>query len=467
MDNSNLTEEKTAPFLKQHTASPTARRRGKKGPLPASRALCLTRDGLLMARTALCPGPEARRGLPLFLANFFCDCRAIWRDIASGKRKMAGPVTLAMVLVAAFLIRGLFFSSYSFSDDFHYASILDRIMLGKQDYAAVARWVGSRTDDLGYLHGLRFGLLYPLILLRTLFGAHPNLFAGYHLFLSLVQIMAVYLLMRHFFNEEIGLASALLLTLMPMDIVYATYILPDSVIPPYMTISLLLFVYGQESRGAWKKLLLYSLAGMVFGLAWYSRVYAAFILVVMAALLLYRKRVDLWTAAFPIGFAVIFFLVNAPIHKAAGSWFLDLKAASSAERNFRRLFPIRTPWQYTTFFARELLEGNNFLPFSLLAIAGAGAAAGIESRWRYFPLLWLAGLFFIPEAGTARLPGWTPFHKLPRFMTMFTAPIAALGGVLIGRLSSKRSLFFTALFILGAIVLISLRFEIPVWGMRP
>ena len=293
------------------------------------------------------------------------------------------------------------------------------------------------------------------------------MFAGYHLVLSLAQIMAIYLLMRRFFNEEIGMASALLLTLMPMDIIYATYILPDSVIPPYMTISLLLFVTGQDSRNRWKKALLYTIAGMIFGLAWYSRMYAVFILGVMAALVIYKRKFDLWTACFPIGFALIFFLVNAPIHEAAGTWFLDLKAASNAELNFRRLFPIRTPWKYTTFFARELMEGNNFLPFSLLAIAGAGAAAGMNSRLRYFPLLWLAGLFFIPEAGTARLSEWTPFHKLPRFMTMFTAPIAALGGVLIGRLSSRRSLFFTALFLLCAVILISLRFEIPVWGVRP
>ena len=107
------------------------------------------------------------------------------------------------------------------------------------------------------------------------------------------------------------------------------------------------------------------------------------------------------------------------------------------------------------------------VPFTFLAIAGAGSAAGLKNKLRFFPLLWFAGIFMVAEFGSARLSEFRPIHKLPRFMAMFSTPLAALGGIFIGKVANKKALFFSVLLIILLLIMISSNYKIPVWGLRP
>ncbi|MCK4906444.1 MAG: glycosyltransferase family 39 protein, partial [Spirochaetes bacterium] len=440
--------------------------------LPGKKRICV-RDitsaeyEIIFARSPVLPSRQSRKGLSLLWSNLVYDFTCFYRSLIQGEKASASGLAMLFVLMTAFMIRGMFFTGYSFSDDFEYAHYAGDILDGSYNLKALGLKALSRTGDVSYIYGFRYGMLFPIILFAKTIGAHPDIIAGYSLLLNLLQIVFLYLILKKFFGENIALAGAMILALMPHDILYSSTVLPDTVLPAYTTISLYLFICAQDARKRLSKILLYLLTGLFFAAAYYTRLYAVFMLGVFFLLMFYRKKFDPWVIFVGIGFLLPFFIINFYMYTKTGVWWLRLKAVSNAESVFRRFFPVKDVFRYTTYFFRQLFETDRFIPFALLALGGAGTMAGLKNKGRFIPLFWFAGLFFIAEFGTARISEYTMIHKLPRFMTMLSAPLAGCAGVLIGKLTSKKALMYSAVFLFLFFVFLSIRFDVPVWGIRP
>lgn len=400
-------------------------------------------------------------------------------SIMNAGSKAMTPTAIFLILVIAFMIRGFFFMGYYANDDFGgYAWTVGQLMgmpdMPPFDLTVLHRWSQTYSQNVGYIYGFRYGMLWPLMVLGELFGPYPNTFASYHLFLSLCQVLCVFLILRKIFGDEAGLAGALLMAIMPWDVSYSTVVLPDSPIPPYMTISLTFFIFGFDRERWWNRVLFFVAAGAFLALAYYARVYAVFLGVAMVGIfiswMLTRRRITLWPAFTLAGAALVWFAFNFVIFKVyqqTGSPIADYQAMKQAQVVFRGLYPITDHWRFSTYFWQQLLEHEAWIPFTLLAIGGAGAAVGTKKDYRLFPLLWFAGVVLVADFFTASLKNWEMVHKLPRFMTLFSAPVAALGGILLGKLTSRKALFYTSVFLAAMLVMLTLSHELGVWGVRP
>ena len=139
------------------------------------------------------------------------------------------------------VLRVLCFSGFYGSDDGAYAELAYLMATGQFDRSA------NKGDPV---FPLRLGLLAPTVLGFKLGGPNEKVMIAYPFILSMLSIILVFFAGRAFFNTQVGLMSAAILAILPIDINMASRLLPDLPASFWGALGVLCLYLGSNRHGS-------------------------------------------------------------------------------------------------------------------------------------------------------------------------------------------------------------------------
>ena len=328
---------------------------------------------------------------------------------------------LLLILIVGLALRLVFRAYLQNPDSFAYilgASRLNRV--GMAPFLA----------DLVNIYENRVSIIFPLAWSLRLFGISAYSIALFPLFTSLLTIVMAYWLSERLFNRRAALITAALMATVPLDVYYATAIVPDTFIPFYTTATLLAFSYGQTHQQA----RYYILAGFCLFCAFQARATSGVLLMPLALTAWWVPR-RTWQALLLPGLALFSFIILlwSLFYLFSGDFLLQLRlfaADASVEK-----------YADTDLFLRHLKStigrfNPNFALLYYLAFPAAIYSAYQARRQPAFrlPLLTFIGLYLYFEFGSTSLTEYHPIWKLDRYLTILSVPAVLLVGAAVDKL---------------------------------
>lgn len=305
--------------------------------------------------------------------------------------------------------------------------------LGADDagYVAVAQNLagGSLPDGRAEWFGARAAFLWPVALAFRLFGADDYTAVAWPFACSLLAVLAAFLVARQLTGRRPALVAAGLVAFAPIEVLWATRLRPDAVMPAFVALAVWTALRARRSaRPGWWL----AGAGLLTGMAWSARE-TALVMIPVIAMAAWPVLRGAWgragayaagLAATPLALVVVFAADGRPL------WPLATTAGAGAFRT-----PARG-WDATTAYLAQMVtsvadpRSPLFLVLPLVLMAAAVAMArGLSSA--VLPAAWLAWAFLYLEVGTL-----VSVDKPLRFLTLLTVPAAILVAIALdGRLS--------------------------------
>lgn len=189
------------------------------------------------------------------------------------KLKVLNPIIwLILILIFATLIRLFFFVGLNLNDDLTYVNTAYDIITGK---FRVNTWIIAA----------RYVMNLPIAFFFLLLGVSDFSAALWPLLTSLGSVIITYFIGKEIFDVKVGLLAAFLLSVFPVDVAYATTIVPDIPVAFFMGLSVLFFVLGEKKNN----FIYYFFSGVSIGLAWMVKSMALVILPFFAIYFLMDK----------------------------------------------------------------------------------------------------------------------------------------------------------------------------------
>ena len=354
-------------------------------------------------------------------------------------------VPLAFIVLFALALRLIFFVGLGFNDDSYYLEYADTIFKGLPFHP-------SR-----YVWSVRIGIFLPVALIWKIFGISEYSTALFFLLCSLGTVIAVYFMGKQLFNASTGLVAAFVLSLIPLDIIYATQVGPEVPFSLFSCLSMLCFLKAYGSR-RWHRLN-GLIAGVLLGVA--NLFKETFILVPVCCavyltcdlfarlrkgpwrarmqcfLSFFNKRLILICLLYCCGFALVHQMQNLYLHQLTGEWFFAEKAKAwtlNNDKNRNDDFTIYPKALLNLDKNRfEWIHSKPFVGFIYWAVLAALLVLALRrqfSRQTFFVLGWLLvfylffqyGLHFV--ATVLANDGMRPRHM--RFLLSMSVPAALL-----------------------------------------
>ncbi|MBI3968383.1 MAG: glycosyltransferase family 39 protein [Chloroflexi bacterium] len=335
----------------------------------------------------------------------------------------------AIVLLALALRLSLFFP-LARHDSYDYGISAAKLFRGEPVFDANANPI----------HDTRLSMLLPISLLFRLFGVSETVMAFWPLACSVGAVVVVYLIGRELGGVRAGLLAALVLALHSLEIAYATQVLPDAVVPFFTALTVLGYLRGwAECDRPCRRLRWFFLSGVALGCAYYARLNAPVLGLVLAADLLWRRRFTRSLLGIPAGFVAVLVVAGGVFALGGGGFTFDLRTSIApyfAAEN-RSLFTAPATFEHYTVYTRMLLADPLFRTWTWLGVASSALLLARRRGALVFPGLWLLGLFLYLEV----LSQW-PVVSLPekgdRMATILSAPMAVLIGLALAELTGRR-----------------------------
>ncbi len=314
-------------------------------------------------------------------------------------------------MLLALGLRLVFFTGTSTSDDLNYIQYAHQVTEG--------------TFHVGIDHfSFRLGIIYPTALFFTIFGASEFTGNLIVLLLSLAGIVLLFLIGREIFGAPVGITAALLLAIFPLDVFYATRLLPEIPSAFFMALTVFFFLRG-EKQGEWKW---YALSGLSFGIAYLIKETSLLLLLFFGAYALYRKRFSFKYALVGLGLALGILTILVVSFADTGDPFFQRHSNAQQEIPFLKE-------NYPNYFTPEgrLIRLFAYVPYTLITSRHLGFffplifAAAIfliirRKKEGAVPLLWCGSLLAYMTFGTISLHEFVPFPLEVRHFIFITYP---------------------------------------------
>lgn len=342
---------------------------------------------------------------------------------------------LFFILIINALLKWRFFCGLCQADDFSYG------VYSYSFFRLPLPWDLSMD-----FRALRLSLLLPVSLLFRIFGPSEFTTVLYPMFLSFGTVVLVYLIGKKLYGPHAGLLGAFVLATFPGDVIYGTMILPDTIVPFFLALSVWAFFTAEENRGS-KTKWWYLLAGVSLFLAFNARENSYYFMLFFLpfAFSARRWRQGLYMAG--AGFVVPVLLLYLFYAVKSGDFLFNLHLAQHQRNpliqsgyipknslnwftNLRFMFPGfftgmnggKMPFPSSTF-------GYTFY-LGFLGIVYA-SWKGLRNRdWKLLIVPWwfLIGYLFL-EFGSVSFTSFQMMVKLPRFLLTITPPMAIACGL--------------------------------------
>lgn len=265
-----------------------------------------------------------------------------------------------------------------------------------------------------YTH--RFTVFVPIAPFYALLGVGKLTTYAWPFLLSITQILFVAWLGRRFFGAPTALLGALLLSLLPLDVVIAGRIVPDVIIAAFATFAMGCWIAGLEGRDRPHAGLLF-LSGVFFCLAALTRPYA---LVLGLSYLIYvvwlrpSWRVLLWAA---LGFLAVAVPVLLAYQVQTGDPLYRLAVAKHLGEHFGK-----SNWQFRAYVGTLWHLDSLMALFAHLFVFAYVVAFASRSRSRVFFLVWTVPFALFLQFGSMNLTKFVPITKSLRYLSPLLAP---------------------------------------------
>lgn len=341
---------------------------------------------------------------------------------------------LLAVLGLALALRLSFVTGMVFLDDFGYAQAAFKLTRGVLE---VAPWAGGLA---------RVGMYAPVALLYSLFGVSDMTTLAWPLLCSMLGVVFVYALGRHFGGEPAGLIAGLLWAVFPLDIQGATALLPDGPLATWTAGVVLFFMLSEEAHGP-RSVALYVASMLCLIVAMLIKPLAILVLPFLVIYILYRSsdRRQVMAAG---GISLLGIVLYA--------YYLLLsavpKAAMAREPLVKELAVTATDWFELLARSREFYS---WLPLFIVATV-AGLLA--ETRKPMAILLWATTFFLYFELGSVSLFHYTPISASARHLQLLFVmlPFVVLTGLYLAQtlsLTAARSVTMVLTVAIGTVAL--------------
>lgn len=354
------------------------------------------------------------------------------------EQRIADARNLLLLLICAFGIRLVFFYGMGVSDHLVYSGQAHKVVSGQ--------WL----DNSFYEASTRWGFLLPAALLYRLLGVNEVASSLWAMSLSLGTIVVGSLLGRHLGGRQAGWLAAVLLSIFPLEIAYASQLLADGPISFWLLLSLFWFVKGDASESLQHRRRYFVGCGVALGFAYATKFVAILICPFFLLIALIRRKIDwqqIWIAT---GFVVVLSIELLMFSYYVGNaWFrLDSILAdrtatavqSAGEKAATGLDVLsNSVWHYLYWMGVDIHHvGGTFLLLAALAITVSVAPHWLSrpekfgtSSW----LVWLWGgtLLVMLSCYPISMSPYVAVYKMPNYMLMFTAPLLVVLATLLAR----------------------------------
>ena len=318
---------------------------------------------------------------------------------------------ILIILFFALLLRLIFFTGFSGSDDYLLVKAADDLNKGRLDF--------HETNHIP----LRLALLYPAGFSIQLFGINDLALALFPLFCSLGIILFTYLIGKKLLGEPVGLLAAFLLSFFPLEVLHGSIFVAEPVAGFFFLIAVYLLLLDT-------KVSLF-FGGIFLGLSYLAKELYLLTLPLLLIYLFYRKKkISLHHFLFFFGFLLIFLGELLFFFSSTGNLFFRQETA----QYFAALFtPDQTMIWREVFFRYPLLVFNpiNFqvgLFFYLFTFAFVFAI--IKKIKPLYPMIFFS-LFFLLylNFGSTQFSEYTPLPRSLRYFMIASPSLAILSSV--------------------------------------
>ncbi|MFH1397378.1 MAG: glycosyltransferase family 39 protein [Candidatus Omnitrophota bacterium] len=316
--------------------------------------------------------------------------------------------TAVILLVALFSLfyRIIFFTGPAVSDEFAYLQYAHNIASG-QLHLLEGTW-----------YAFRYMVFSPVAVLFKFFGINDYIVALWPLFCSIGTVILIYMLGVLLFDKSVGLLAAILLSIFPLDVLYATHLMPDTILPFFMALTVYLFLKAETPSSGKKALFFYLFSGVALGLGYLSREVAPVLFILFfSPYVLYTRKLAPKILFFGLGFVGVVLMEICFYYFATGNMFLRWQvlnefygAQSLSPEHFYYLKSVFAPLGYSGLFYYFVVFGAFYLFFrkKLKDIA--------------IVLIWFMGSLLYWQFGTMSLLRYAPIFKEARFLTQLSVP---------------------------------------------
>ncbi len=392
-----------------------------------------------------------------------------------------GVVLLLIVLFALFLRMYFFigFANNDPQDDGIYIGQARRVLNGKFFNFKWAGKLVSSADTINpvYQFPFRWVMIFSLVLSFILFGINDYSAALFPLLCSLASIVVVFYIGKILFNERTGLIASFLLSIFPLNVVYATRITPDVPVAFFMALSALLFIIAEKrekDKGIFNlKNLYFMLSGIFLGIGYLTKASALIIICFFTLYSLYHRRIRKTYILIFIGFLLIYSVEGLYYYIETGDFLLRPHLNSKVYKykydvEFKNRFESRNLYgllkviylpdmdMYPRILLNEKPKWRSkstecfgyfyyFVILSMLSLI-PGQVRGKCSKNAHIPILWALSVFLFLEFGPMGFEfnsgdsfiKYLAVSKIPRYLTILTIPSVLIIASFLG--SEKRTI---------------------------
>ena len=344
--------------------------------------------------------------------------------------KERAKLKLAIIVMIGILIRLYYFIGLNCSDDVHYVHLANQVLEGK--------FVPS------YMTAMRLAMIFPTAFFFKLFGYSQISATLYPLLCSIGNIILAYLLGKLVFNTRAGLLAALVMAFFPLDVNYATWIMPDVPLSFFHSLSVYLFLVGEKDKDN-KKMIL---AGIFAGLSYLLKYSGLLILIFFASYILIktfylRKIKTIYIYPF-VGFFLVVTLESIYYFLATGNALLQFHVGFEYFAQKERLnYEFNTDLSFYPKIMFNLDNNWNFMInnkytyfgffYYLFVISTIYILLKRESK-AYIILLWFFSVFLYQQFGTMSYKEYIPMHRLDRHLTTLSISSTIIVAIFFSRI---------------------------------
>ena len=322
-------------------------------------------------------------------------------------------IALLIILIIALIIRLILFQGIGTSDSL--SSTLYAYDILNDNFPTSQNQGNSRI-----------GLLLPVSYLYSILGVNEFSSGIFPLIISLLGIILIFLFGRLLFNEKVGLIAAFLLSIFPLDILYATRLMSDLPSAVFSALSVYLFLKAEKIKKNKRKFALYAFSGMSLGISLSMREMAVLTFLFFAGYVIYTKKIKISYGIVAAGFLTILILELSFFYTHTGDPFYRYNSfdeyymmSLEALKSYGRSTSLPHYFLAFPFVMFANIQLGYFYTFISLAVI----YFLYNRKWKTnILIMWAAVIYLYLNFGSTSFSVYTPFSGVARYLSYITFP---------------------------------------------
>ena len=407
------------------------------------------------------------------------------------KLKNVKPKTwLIFILIFGLFLRLIFFMGFvnaDAQDEGIYINYIHHILKGDFGFSSYRNLPSDYLADPSESFRFRSMLLYPVTLTFLILGVNDFTAVLYIMFTSLGSIIVIFYLGKLVFDERVGLMAAFLLSFFPLNVLFATRIMPDVPLAFFMSLTVYFFLRGETSKKKNRILKInenrfyYLLSGLALGLGYLVKPLAFALLPFLFMYMIYKRKFKPEYIFILLGFLMILIPEGVYYYNQSGNFLLNFiiarsqylnKYAFEHPRSIDIVPKILRLWYVDgePIYHSKVLLGlfhhrlnvNYFGYFYYFVIISILYLLIKKVKKSYFLILWLFLLFLYLEFGPVGIRtddeamiNYLFIFKNARFATILTIPSLLILSYFISSVPKKVSIIIISILLISSIYYIN------------